>query len=427
MRITHNRTGQLRQAQPEEDWELSKRCNRACPMEYFDQDWTPVSYRRPRRGPRRRLEEELINGRREIPRRNTNNEWTRREISRRNTNNQWTRQNYKQDRYTQPQNVSTFQRPRGRLTYAQVVQRTQRKPPKTNNYIKPDETFSKMLRSTYKIIKMIHHSNNVSRTTEPPNIKRLVDYLTKIIAPAYPTQKTKKLLEGNAKNWSFATRAALEDHYQSGIEEAMEELSSTMDDRWPQAFTVAKKWALKNLGSRLKEESLTQAEDMVSVVFQTFVEEKEAESQNATPTTTQNTNKSPQQENTPKLNTPHLHTTPNEDDFPPLVKQPEQITQNTQPENLNKDAEPTTTSTKKVNESADKISAPSTEKTGPITDQILVIDSVQDSPSTLRLNRVNETPKVVSPTNKRKTPKRITRFTKITRSPMGHAGYGLRR
>lgn len=167
---------------------------------------------------------------------------------------------------------------RPRPTYADVAGRPNRGQNFARSRAKqdsfpPDPHFGKVLRTTYKLIRMVRHLHNVSieenPNAQPPTIKRLVEHLTGIIKPAIPSQHTRTLLEGNAKNWGYNTQLILEEHYQSGIDQILTELTSLIKEDWHLAFEVAKRWADRNIGHRLKQDTLKHTEALIVSVVQT--------------------------------------------------------------------------------------------------------------------------------------------------------------
>lgn len=68
---------------------------------------------------------------------------------------------------------------------------------------------------------------------------------------------------GNAKNWMHTTRIILEEHYELRIQETWGELMSLIEEDWCKPFEMAKGWATRSMGQRLKRETITWAETLL--------------------------------------------------------------------------------------------------------------------------------------------------------------------
>lgn len=129
-----------------------------------------------------------------------------------------------------------------------------------------DPKFGQLVRKMHKVIKMVHHLQNVTPEpdkSEPFMISRMVNILSSMIKPAAPTADTLDLIVGNAKNWGYTTLVILEDHYKAGLGTLLEDLSRELVPQWNTAFVVATKWARKNL-PRIKQEVIDHAEALIS-------------------------------------------------------------------------------------------------------------------------------------------------------------------
>lgn len=129
-----------------------------------------------------------------------------------------------------------------------------------------DPKFAKLVRQLHSVIKLVHHLQNVSQKPgkpEPVMISRMVENLSTMIKPACPNQKTKDLIDGNARNWGHTTLIILEDHYTAMLEDVLSELSGTLPSDWQTAFEVATRWAKKNL-PRITQEVIDHAEASVT-------------------------------------------------------------------------------------------------------------------------------------------------------------------
>ena len=125
-----------------------------------------------------------------------------------------------------------------------------------------EPAFGRLIRKVYGVIKLVHHLQNVSLKpgTQPPAmIAKMVDILGDMIKPAYPTQQTRDLVLGNAKNWGYTTRQILVEHYETQLENFLGELSGMDTREWKSAFGVAVRWAKGNL-PRITQTVLDHAE-----------------------------------------------------------------------------------------------------------------------------------------------------------------------
>lgn len=142
-------------------------------------------------------------------------------------------------------------------TYAAVVRDDNEQQDRVN----PE--FGRLVRKMYPIIKTVHHLRNVSGTTEPKMISRMVKVLSTMIQPAFPTEDTVDLIKGNALNWGYTSMLILENHYNAGLEKALEDISQIMVPEWRPAFEVAVKWARRNL-PRVTQETIEHAEACIA-------------------------------------------------------------------------------------------------------------------------------------------------------------------
>ena len=136
-----------------------------------------------------------------------------------------------------------------------------------NRRIAPtDPTFGLLVRKLHKVIKVVHHLQNVTPTSgksDPKMISRMVDTLASMIKPASPTQETVDMIVGNAKNWGHNTLIILEDHYKEVLDTLLMDISNQLTPEWKVAFDVATKWARKNL-PRIKQEVIDHAAALIT-------------------------------------------------------------------------------------------------------------------------------------------------------------------
>ena len=129
--------------------------------------------------------------------------------------------------------------------------------------------FLKTIREINNLIVALHHSQNVSTHTYPASIARKEQDLMGFIKPAKPTNRTLELLQGAAKNWAYTTLLILVEHFNTLIETTKKDLSECLTQDYEKAFSIATKWAKKNLGKRLKEKTLDTARTTVIDLYNT--------------------------------------------------------------------------------------------------------------------------------------------------------------
>lgn len=122
--------------------------------------------------------------------------------------------------------------------------------------------FGQLIRKTYGVIKLVHHLQNVSLkpgTPPPAMITQMMEILGDMIKPAYPTQETVDLVCGNATNWGYTTCQILMEHYEMQLQNFLRDLSEMDTTEWKSAFSVATRWAKRNL-RRITQTVLEHAE-----------------------------------------------------------------------------------------------------------------------------------------------------------------------
>lgn len=122
--------------------------------------------------------------------------------------------------------------------------------------------FTWKVRIIHKLIKTVHHRNNVSQDQSPGTISKMTHTLTTLIQPALPTERT---IMG--KNWTHTTLIILMDHYKDLIQDAITDLLSLPDTEWQDPFKVEANWTRRNLGRRLLPELVREAENIITANF----------------------------------------------------------------------------------------------------------------------------------------------------------------
>ena len=157
----------------------------------------------------------------------------------------------------------------------QVSQQKDREPRRQVNQVRqpqeyihtPQEDRDNNLLKTIRVINTLivaqHHLGNCNTDKYPITIKRKEQELTHLIKPAKPTDQTAMLLKGAAKHWAYTTVLILQTHFCTLIENTKTELSTCLSRDFDKAFLIAKGWAQKKLGKRLKRETITIAQTIV--------------------------------------------------------------------------------------------------------------------------------------------------------------------
>ncbi|KAA0710783.1 hypothetical protein E1301_Tti022391 [Triplophysa tibetana] len=152
---------------------------------------------------------------------------------------------------------------------------------KEHEYIQASPGFRTTTKIVYKILRLVHHLQNVTtkvKNNQPITFKRMTDYLIDTVKPVASTDETQLLLEGNAKNWTYTTQLILEQHYESLIEESIQELKNAVTHGdWKAPFKIAKRWALRNFGQKFRSETFEQTEALITAHFTTDVAQKDGE------------------------------------------------------------------------------------------------------------------------------------------------------
>ena len=130
--------------------------------------------------------------------------------------------------------------------------------------VSDDPDFSHKVRIIHRIIKSAHHLKNVSGSDAPPMIAKTTQSLATLIKPASPNDTTQLLLTGNAKNWEYTVMTILQQHYETSMNSNIHELAQFPSQDWLGPFKVATVWARKNLGRRLRPDTLHETETFLA-------------------------------------------------------------------------------------------------------------------------------------------------------------------
>ncbi|KAG8007212.1 hypothetical protein GBF38_008355 [Nibea albiflora] len=144
-------------------------------------------------------------------------------------------------------------------------------------YIPASPKFGRLARQIKKVIKIVHHLQNVTEDSGKPQplmIARMVEVLATVIKPAAPKAKTVDMILGNAKNWGYTSMVILQDHYEEALDEALKDLTPDPSLRWKEVFEVATRWAIKNL-PRLPREVVDHAEALVAAALEPMPQDRQ--------------------------------------------------------------------------------------------------------------------------------------------------------
>lgn len=131
--------------------------------------------------------------------------------------------------------------------------------------------FGLLVRKCHTVIKAFHHQVNVDFTTGgyPPMIIRMMDKISSMIRPAFPTEEVTSRVVKNAEEWGRKTLQTLYDYYDSVIEDTLQDLTRLSDTDWKMAFQVAAGWARKNF-PKMPEENLSEVEALITAGYETY-------------------------------------------------------------------------------------------------------------------------------------------------------------
>lgn len=130
-----------------------------------------------------------------------------------------------------------------------------------------DPDFIPKTLTLFRIIKLIHHKNNVSQE-QPPAIKNIEKHLSEVIKPALSNSTTQALIEGNAKNRAYTTMLILRNHYEDVLVEEMAKLQNFPTQGQEECFNTAILWAKRGIGKRLKDKTVHKAHTLVEEKWQ---------------------------------------------------------------------------------------------------------------------------------------------------------------
>lgn len=165
-----------------------------------------------------------------------------------------------EDRYS-PYRDRAFRPYRQRSRQATPFNRRELRETRPQNIITSDDPdFVAKVKIIHRIIKAEHHLNNVAGEEPPPIIRRTTENLANFIKPAAPNRNTQTLLQGNAKNWEHTALMILRQHYEESMNEDIHKLALFPRPDWQGPLQIATTWAKRNLGRRLKVETLQKTE-----------------------------------------------------------------------------------------------------------------------------------------------------------------------
>ena len=126
----------------------------------------------------------------------------------------------------------------------------------------PDPATRTASKQIFQLIQAIHHKhttdNSLATNTFPPGMMRQVTRLTDFIKPATPSDTTRHKIQNNTDNWMRTNMAILQEHYTNTIHT----LGHIPHN--PIAFQIATGWARKRYGQRLRADTITATEGILS-------------------------------------------------------------------------------------------------------------------------------------------------------------------
>lgn len=131
-----------------------------------------------------------------------------------------------------------------------------------------DPLFVPKTRAMLKIIKLVHHKNNIGQGL-PPAIQKMEQHLSQVIKPALPNTDTQALIDGNAKNWAYTTLLILKDHYEDTLKSELANFENFSSQGWEDCFNTATQWAKRAMGRRLRDITIHEARTLVQQHWQT--------------------------------------------------------------------------------------------------------------------------------------------------------------
>lgn len=151
---------------------------------------------------------------------------------------------------------------RPRATFTRPGYNTTQQKDTTNPKRSDDPQFVPKTRALLKLIKVLHHKNNLIQGL-PPSLKKMEQHLSELIRPALPNIGTQALIEGNAKNWAYTTLLILKDHYEDTLKLELDSLQNFASQEWEECFTTATQWAKRGIGRRLQDRTVHEAFTLV--------------------------------------------------------------------------------------------------------------------------------------------------------------------
>lgn len=171
------------------------------------------------------------------------------------------------ERYRGPQKSDGPSGPAaGRIQNRQLCSRQTDRPKRKSSepvVVSDDPDFRFKVRIIHNLIRSCHHLNNISGLVPPPMIRKTTDFLTGFIRPAFPNEDTQALLQDNAHDWQGSAIRILRSHYEQTMDFEVQDLFMFPSQEWRGPFQVATNWARRNLGHRLKEQTLLDTEAFI--------------------------------------------------------------------------------------------------------------------------------------------------------------------
>lgn len=120
-----------------------------------------------------------------------------------------------------------------------------------------DENLRMEVKTAFKLIQVTHHRETIEHAIGtyrfPMGMLRQINKLSSFIKPALPSDSVQILIENNTEAWMFENMNILFQHYDSLFQQLIENTCSK------KAFQIAKAWAKKRFGARLRPSTIMTA------------------------------------------------------------------------------------------------------------------------------------------------------------------------
>lgn len=124
-----------------------------------------------------------------------------------------------------------------------------------------DADTRKSAKNIFNLIRTVHHKSVIEEARDtglyPRGMIKQVSRLSSFIKPAVPTEQVRRQLDQNTDSWMSKNLDILYDHYATVIESLKETRKTEV------SFQVAKTWAFKRYGTRLRVSTMSTVETLL--------------------------------------------------------------------------------------------------------------------------------------------------------------------